>query len=472
MDHSFQQLYDFAFFPALMDDFGYYVIKKDLTRLLQHEPISNQVSTFSDREKFSRKNVLLIDKKLGVVSTIDFLHWEKDKFRVYIDTLRISSLLSCRDDMMVQMLGSFMARMALATLSKYGHDRSVHIDYAIVGAGRVYRANDEQRRQDIKMTRRVGAVVEGRLYLDIESSRGSLYPNLKVDYAGIFQLEETEKKQYHVLGEKVCDVSVVWQCGVKRRRILRQQKIYRWDDPLFYDHFRPLVASPYRSEIIERMLTLSLEGTTDFWSPCMNELLNKFPWIRTDKQDWVFVDFETDFQKCIYLMGYYTEESGYCCEWSGSLDPISEKPLLFQIYNTLSQLQEKGKQLCYYVAERNFWKERCRHHDLYELMDLFDNAFDLSHIFQYGPVIVRGAFNFKLKTLASRLYELGYIGLKQPTGCADGAESVRIAKEYFRTGTDQLSKILEAYNQFDCQVLYEMVGFLQEKIIVQMEEET
>lgn len=460
-------IYDFAFFPALLDDYGYYLIRKDLSALfLDNKNIPTTLPSDTDR-KPHWKDVLLTDKKLGVVSTIDFLHWEKDKYRVYFDTLRISSLLSARDDTWTKLAGSFMARVALATLSKYGHDRCVHTDYAIVGVERVYRASDEERRGDIKMVRRVCAVMEGKSFLNIETSHGSLYPNLKVDYAGIFQLDDAEKKQYRDVGEKVCDVSLVWQCGVKRRRILREQRIYRWDDPLFYRYFRPLVASPHRSEIIEKMLMLSSEPTKDFMSPLPNELLQKFPWLEKPLGDWVFVDFETDFQKCIYMMGHYTREGGYLCEWSDHLDMFSEKPLMIKIHQLLSQLQQSGKMVCYYVAERNFWKERCRLHNLEGLMSLFDNAVDLSHVFQYGPVIVRGAFNFKLKTLASRLCEMGHLGLRQPQGCADGAESVEIAREYFRSRSENLLSILEAYNQFDCQVLCEMVCFLQEKVIHQ-----
>lgn len=459
-------IHDFAFFPALLDDFGYYLIKKDLCVLFLDDniPPSLPFLSLSDKKQ-TWKDVLLTDKKLGLVSTIDFLHWENNKYRVYIDTLRISSLLKARDETWVQMLGCFMSRMALATFSKYGYDRCVHTDYAIVGAGRVYRASEEERRQDIKIVRRVCAVIEGKSFLDIESSNGSLYPNLKVDYSGIFQLDDAEKKQYHIVCEKVCDVSIVWQCGVKRRRLLREQKIYRWDDPLFSNHFCQLVASPYRSEIIEKMLMLSTDPTRDFISSRANELLEKFPWLKKQVENWVFVDFETDFQKCIYMMGYYSKDEKYKCEWSDHLDMISEKPLMIRIHEILSQLQQQGKMICYYVAERNFWKERCRRHNLQELMDLFDNAVDLSHVFQYGYVIVRDAFNFKLKTLASRLYKMGYIRLRQPQGCADGAESVEIAKEYFRTRSNELSSILESYNQFDCQVLYEMVCFLQEKVV-------
>ena len=63
---------------------------------------------------------------------------------------------------------------------------------------------------------------------------------------------------------------------------------------------------------------------------------------------------------------------------------------------------------------------------------------------------------------------MGYIGLKQPEGCMDGAESVDLAKEYFKKRDPNLSTILERYNQFDCEVLYELVVFIQKYYFVNL----
>jgi len=449
-------LYDTSFLPALLDDYGFYLIKKNIKDFMSGPVFTD--CQINNRGKKSIQNVLMADKKLGVVSTIDFLHWEHDKFRIYLDTLRLSVL--CGHMVELDLLGDFMGRTALATVSKLGYSGQIHCDYAIVGTDRVYRATEKERKQDVKMIHKVRALFSGRDYLDVSSS-GTLFPNLKANYGGVFQLDEEEKKTYQKICNEVCDVSVIWQCGIKRRRLLREKKIYSWDDPSFEDHFYEMVSSPLRVEIIKKMLSLSLDGKDDFLFPPKEVVLEKFPVLETNISSWVFVDFETDYQKCIYLLGYYTSGEGYQCEWADHLDPGSEKPLMHRIYSILSFYKEKGSVLCYFVAEMNFWKERCRFHRLEQYMDLFDGMLDLSHVFIYGPLIVRNVFNFKLKNLASRMHEMGYIGVKQPEGCVDGAQSVDIAREYFRTRSADLSGVLERYNQFDCQVLYELVVFLQ-----------
>lgn len=452
-------LYDTAFLPALLDDYGFYLIKKNIDGYIYKSKLFFTNHQFDGKK--SIQNVFLPDKKLGIVSTIDFLHWDHDKFRIYIDTFRLYVLCgNLLSDEMLDLLGNFMGRTALANVSKLGYSKYIHCDYVIMGTDRVYRANEKERKQDVQMIHKVNALFSGREYIDVLSS-GKLFPNLKANYGGIFQLNEEEKKKYQEICNDVCDVSVVWQCGIKRRKLLREKHIYRWDDPAFGDHFYEMVSSPMRIDIIRKMISLSLEGEDDLLFPPKQEVLEKFPILEKNISSWVFVDFETDYQKCIYLLGYYTAENGYQCEWADHLDPGSEKPLMRKIYSILSSYKERGFILCYYVAEMNFWKERCRFHRMDEYMDLFDGMLDLSHVFMYSPLIIRGVFNFKLKNIASRMYEMGHIRVKQPEGCMDGAQSVDLAKEYFKTRSNDLSEILERYNQFDCQVLYELVVFLQ-----------
>jgi hypothetical protein len=209
------------------------------------------------------------------------------------------------------------------------------------------------------------------------------------------------------------------------------------------------------------MLQLASSPEKDLLFPERDALLPRFPELGRDLSRWVFVDFETDFQKCIYLMGHYTQEEGYGCVWADNLDAVSEKPLMHTIYTRLSGYKERGFLLCYYVAERNFWRERCQFHRLGAYQDLFDGMLDLGRVFQEGPLLVQGVFHFKLKGLAAKLYEKGYIGIQQPHGCMDGAQSVDLARQYFRTQSPDLAGVLERYNRFDCEVLYEMVRFLQ-----------
>ena len=453
-------LKDVAFLPALWEDYGYYLIKKDVQQLI-HDGVSQNTGDFRDHfpMKKSLQNIVVIDKKLGVVSIVDFLHWEHNKYRMYLDTLRLCRV--CGSLVNLEELCCFIGRMALATMSKCGYADWIHCDYAIVGTDRVYRATEKERRQDVHIIHKVKAIIEGRQYLDTKNSYGSLFPNLKAVYGGIFQLDPEEKKQYQQICDEVCDVSVVWQCGIKRRQKLREKRIYRWDDPYFENSFYDMVSSPLRIEIIRKMISLSLKGDTDLLFPPKQEIVEKFPILEKNVSSWVFVDFETDYQKCIYLLGYYTKEEGYKCEWANYLDPSSEKPLMRRIYTILSSYKERGFIICYFVAEKNFWKERCRFHRMNEYMDLFDGMLDLSYIFIYSPLIIRDVFNFKLKNIASKLYKMGYISVKQPEGCMDGAESVDLAKQYFNTRSQDLSEILERYNQFDCQVLYELVVFIQ-----------
>lgn len=446
MDDEEKYLLDFRFLPALLEDYAYYIIKKDVAMFYQETIVCT--------------GHYFIDKKLRFVSTVDNLVVEGGKYRAYIHAPRLIDN-GCFTDDMIMTVGSFMARMLLATLRKYSH-HDYHHDFVVVGTERVYMASRDERARDLKMVSRVRSILHGKAFLDITASLGHLYPNVKADYHGMLQLDEEEKSMHRRLGEDVKDVSVVWQCGVKRRRALRERRVYSWADPSFLQTFYEMVKCPQQREVVRRMIGLSMdERGGDLLFPPKEHVLTMFPQLRTDVSSWVFVDLETDFEKCIYLVGTYQEAQGYSCLWADGLAPCYERPLIIRTYEMLQQRKSSGAILCYYVAERNFWRERCRFHHLERCMDLFDGMLDLSHIFVQAPLIIRGVFNFKLKNIASKLYDLGYIGTRQPAGCHDGAESVEIARQYFHTRSVDLCRVLEKYNEFDCEVLHSIVCFLQ-----------
>jgi uncharacterized protein YprB with RNaseH-like and TPR domain len=63
------------------------------------------------------------------------------------------------------------------------------------------------------------------------------------------------------------------------------------------------------------------------------------------------------------------------------------------------------------------------------------------------------------------MFRHGLITLQQPDGCADGAESVRLAQQYFRTHDPSVRTIIENYNRFDCEVLDAMLRFIQNHVL-------
>lgn len=470
-------LYDYGLMPTIFDDYGHYLINRSLSKQIRktniewiHSNYSNQQigvrpcifiggelkrNVLSSTHDKDYSGVIIIDRRLRLASMIDFLIWEKTKYRAYIipDTKMTPTVYK-------EEYYDLLGRLTISSLSKNGYSSYIHTDYVIVRNEKIYPASDKQRKDDIITIKRVHAILDGIDFLLIHDSNGSLFPNQKADYPSFFTNMELQKEK-EIICNNVCDLSVVWQCGHARRNILRKNGIYRWDHNRFLSVLDSLNISPTFTKIISKMVSLSTSSTKDIDVP--SDLYEKFPMLcNTELSSWIFVDFETDFQKCIYLCGYSSINSDHECLWADNISPTSEISLIHRIYERLYEHKINGGNICYYYAENRFWRERCNFHKLHKYMDLFSGCLDLYEVFVNAPIIIKGVFNFKLKTLASKLYELGQVPIQQPKGCSNGAESVQIASQYFRTHDYNLYLVLKRYNEFDCDILLHFLVFLRD----------
>ncbi|AYV81281.1 MAG: hypothetical protein Harvfovirus24_17 [Harvfovirus sp.] len=91
---------------------------------------------------------------------------------------------------------------------------------------------------------------------------------------------------------------------------------------------------------------------------------------------------------------------------------------------------------------------------------------DLCRIFQDEPIVVKGAFRFKLKDIAKNMYRLKMIESTWDVniGIGDGFSAMVDAISYYNG--DQPSIVMtniESYNEIDCKVMWEIVNFLRRK---------
>lgn len=466
-------LNDYGVVPALYDDYGHYLFStpkimggddwnwwggSEWNDSLTSSPVEdagpNWKSQLQSRKNL--RNLVLADKRLHVASLIDFLVWEdtSQKYRIYISSERLRAY--CPPNVFAD-FKRVVGRMALASVRKTRLSDMINDDYAVVGKNLVFRAAPKERRRDVRMIHRIHAIMEGRSFLNASDSF-ALYPNQKADYGTtIFQLPSHAQKEKASVSHRVRDLSVMWQCGNLRRERLRSLHIYRWDDPDFLRKLERFVPPAHANTIRQMVALASDPNGPDCIMPERDRLPEDL--FTRDMHDWVFVDFETDFNKCIYMMGMMIMGEGYKCEWGTAIHPVSERTLMDRIHSTLTNYKHEGKRLCYFYAEDLFWRERCRFHDLPEYMDLFEGALDLHKVMTH--FLFRGVFTFKLKHIANALHNMGAVESVLPEGCGDGAESVMIAREFFQTKSEELENVLTRYNEFDCKILMEILSWVQ-----------
>ena len=91
---------------------------------------------------------------------------------------------------------------------------------------------------------------------------------------------------------------------------------------------------------------------------------------------------------------------------------------------------------------------------------------DLYQIFISEPIVIKGALNFSLKTIANAMYNNGMIKTHWNSSsiCSNGLDALLIAHELYKNNSIvKLKDVSEIayYNEVDCKVLYEILDYLR-----------
>ena len=114
----------------------------------------------------------------------------------------------------------------------------------------------------------------------------------------------------------------------------------------------------------------------------------------------------------------------------------------------------------------------------YSLLDDYHSIdlkwYDLLKYFKNNNLVIKGAFNFSLKSIAKALHNLGYIKTKweddeisnglnamiKAVECSKKAKNINVPMSELTT----MKKIIE-YNEVDCKVLLEILSFIRHNLL-------
>lgn len=107
---------------------------------------------------------------------------------------------------------------------------------------------------------------------------------------------------------------------------------------------------------------------------------------------------------------------------------------------------------------------------LTEFIDEFNNYveyIDMCNVFIKEPIVIKGAYRFKLKQIGAAFYNHGYIKTKWENGkMSDGFKAMIEAIVLYRANTNitnennSFNEIIK-YNEIDCKVIFEIVTYLR-----------
>ena len=297
-----------------------------------------------------------------------------------------------------------------------------------------------------------------------EPSIPELYPNMCNKYDGYFHELKID------YAERLKELTLIWNVGVKNRNIGFSNKIHHYDDKNFD---ATLLGFPdkKRARVINQIQKVNVSDELILPKKIINNLYN---W----KEELIecYIDFETinKIDKSIPNNGYiFMIGLGYKIndKWEfknyylKELNDESEYEMLNQFYQDYLLLGKNIRAFHWSHAEITFWEKALQKHNL----DLSINFVDLLKIFLEEPISVKGSFNYSLKSIGNALYQNKLIDIhwNDNNPCCNGLTAMIMAfKQYQLKKIDEtVFDMIKDYNEIDCLMMYKIINLLRTKYI-------
>ena len=299
-------------------------------------------------------------------------------------------------------------------------------------------------------------------------SHNNLYPNMKNDMNGKYK---AIKKKY---ANDIKEITMVYHCGVKRRKKAHTQNIFKLSDPKLNSKIMGFKDTSKVGNIVDHILKVNRSNKKILPKKIKNNL---FDWRNPSKLE-IFIDFETlnstidGIDKTrIFMIGIgYEHNNNYIekCFVMENNTRQGEIEMFDKFYSHVEKLEEEyncqAKYFHWYDAEPIFYsKFMSRTKDL--------NFIDLEKVFRSEPICIKNCYNFKLKSIATAMYNHNMIKTcwDSNSECSDGRIAMILAGELYSKYLEDINSLLNnnimkdiiKYNMIDVKVLYEMLGYIR-----------
>ena len=288
---------------------------------------------------------------------------------------------------------------------------------------------------------------------------------------------------------------MLWHVGPEKRKAAHDVGVYRWSDPAC-TAVAVGVTGEKLQPILQAILDVNQSGDENLIHPHR---------ITVSEDDWrtvppleFYVDYETvsdlddDFtriphkngQPLIFMIGCGHIEASkwrFRCFVAERLSTACEADVINQWLIHMKTIQEtvapnlKPRVFHWSHAEtsnlRDAYNSAVKRHPQHAAAWSEPNWFDfLKQVMRAQPVVVRGALAFGLKPVAQAMYKHHLIASRWEIGPTDGLGAMvgawRCAREAADKGVQlghiPLMRDIQQYNEIDCKVMMEVIGYLRE----------
>ena len=258
-----------------------------------------------------------------------------------------------------------------------------------------------------------------------------------------------------IVSKRMEELTRVWNVSVKIRENVKNS------GESVMSHFKEC-----RGEIVGKMVgELRIKNEYDGLDKYIRDDIMNF-YVDFEYINGVDLSFEKDTRVHLYMIGVGYEEMG---EWEYKVfipDYLGDREEKRNINNWINFMRMKSKdnngyQIIHWThAESSLYKRLKR--DLRIRGEL--NWMDLQVIFRSNGIVYDGMNNFSLKTVAGVMRKLGYIESGWDNEIVDGLGANLMVIDGLKAGGKLVEmngmKELIRYNEIDCKVLYEILGYL------------
>jgi hypothetical protein len=295
-----------------------------------------------------------------------------------------------------------------------------------------------------------------------------LYPNMKIN---------TFIKDKNDINKNINDITTIWNCGIKKRKLAHNNNIFSWTDKRLTAEL--LGFKNNQAQIINNILDINRQD--EYKIKLVNKIDDN---ILHNNHLIIYLDFE-GFSNNLQskIKGGIINTSKYYIYMIGigyiSNNKWYYKSFILEKLNNLSH-EQLFQSLFYFLRSllRNMKKNKINfyHWSNYEKLHfnkikdniklcLTDNEYeftDLCKVFQKS-VVIKDAFNFKLKNIGNALYNHSLIDTHydETNKCSNGLDASIYALESYGNNNKTIMKSIEKYNEVDCKLLYELHDLLQ-----------
>ena len=309
--------------------------------------------------------------------------------------------------------------------------------------------------------------------------RWELYPNM----SNIFDYPWHQLKMD--ISEKIGEITLLWNCGVRERNLAHMNNIYKWEDL----NSNILNFNGKKGKILDNIIDVNLSNDKN------NVIIGNYKKIKKDKIQF-FVDFETvntsysnfndivnyrpnkthkiDDSSMIYMIGvgwenpkngkwefkyFVTDRLNHKCEKSILLEWIKYMDDIKKQF----RLRKNVKVYHWSKAEVIESKKAFLRHNI---KNISINWYDLLDYFKNNSIAVKGVYNYGLKSIANSLYKHKKIKTKWSDSSLDGALAMLAAWNCEEKCLNNEGKLLTdfpemveivKYNEIDCKALWDIL---------------